>query len=153
MTQKRAFMPLYIVLGQQRAYMPVYIGKSGDLVGWHRCLTYSQTTEYSATQLVSSIKLKLSHAIVILTKTLCWKKLSRKMLGLVSHGRVAKRQKRLSKWRNQRPFPLCITYSNVLIFLLWYFFISYLAIFLHVFQTYVDLVVQLINCKVLFKVS
>ena len=38
-TQKRAFMPLYIVLGQQRACMPVYIGKSGDLVGWHRCLT------------------------------------------------------------------------------------------------------------------
>ena len=67
------------------------------------------------------------------------------MLGLVSHGRVAKRQKRLSKWRNQRPFPMCITYSNVLIFLLWYFFISYLAIFLHVFQTYVDLVVQLQN--------
>ena len=67
------------------------------------------------------------------------------MLGLVSHGRVAKRQKRLSKWRNQRPFPLCITYSNVLIFLLRYFFISYLAIFLHVFQTYVDLVVQLQN--------
>ena len=32
-TQKRAFMPLYIVLGQQRACMPVYIGKSGDLVG------------------------------------------------------------------------------------------------------------------------
>ena len=32
-TQKRTFMPLYIVLGQQRACMPVYIGKSGDLVG------------------------------------------------------------------------------------------------------------------------
>ena len=33
-TQKRAFMPLYIVLGHhQRACMPVYIGKSGDLVG------------------------------------------------------------------------------------------------------------------------
>ena len=31
-TQKTAFMPLYIVLGQQRACMPVYIGKSGDLV-------------------------------------------------------------------------------------------------------------------------
>ena len=44
--------------------MPVYIGKSGDLVGCYRCLTYSQTTEYSATQLVSSIKLKLSHAII-----------------------------------------------------------------------------------------
>ena len=38
-TQKRAFMPLYIVLGQQRACMPVYIGKSGDLVGCYRCLT------------------------------------------------------------------------------------------------------------------
>ena len=32
-TQKRAFMPLYIVLGHQRACMHVYIGKSGDLVG------------------------------------------------------------------------------------------------------------------------
>ena len=32
-TQKRAFMPLYIVFGHQRACMPVYIGKSGDLVG------------------------------------------------------------------------------------------------------------------------
>ena len=41
-TQKRTFMPLYIVLGQQRACMPVYIGKSGDLVGWHRCLTDRQ---------------------------------------------------------------------------------------------------------------
>ena len=33
-TQKRAFMPLHIVLGQQRVCMPVYIGKveiwSGD---------------------------------------------------------------------------------------------------------------------------
>ena len=33
-TQKRAFMPLYIVVGQQRVCMPVYIGKveiwSGD---------------------------------------------------------------------------------------------------------------------------
>ena len=42
--------------------MPVYIGKSGDLVGCYRCLTHSQT-ENSATQLVSSIKHKLSHAI------------------------------------------------------------------------------------------
>ena len=40
------------------------IGKSGALVGCHRCLTYSQTSEYRATQLVSSIKHKLSHAIV-----------------------------------------------------------------------------------------
>ena len=32
--------------------IPIYIGKSGDLVGCHRCLTYSQTTEYRATQLV-----------------------------------------------------------------------------------------------------
>ena len=63
MTQKRAFMPLYIVSGQQRACMPVYIGKSGDLVGWHRCLTDTQTTEYRATQLLSSIQFKLSHAI------------------------------------------------------------------------------------------
>ena len=43
--------------------MPVYIGKSGDLVG---CLTpmpdIRQTTKYRATQLVYSIKFKLSHA-------------------------------------------------------------------------------------------
>ena len=64
MTQKRAFMPLYIVLGQHRACMPVYIGKSGDLVGWHRCLTDTQTTEYRATQLLSSIQFKLSHAML-----------------------------------------------------------------------------------------
>ena len=43
--------------------MPVYIRKSGDLVGWHRCLTQSQTTEYRATQLFESIKFKLCHAI------------------------------------------------------------------------------------------
>ena len=44
--------------------MPVYIGKSGDLVGCYRCLTDTQTSEYRATQLVSSIKHKLSHAIL-----------------------------------------------------------------------------------------
>ena len=47
--------------------MPVYIVKSGDLVGCYRCLTHTQTdrqtSEYRATQLVSSIKHKLSHAI------------------------------------------------------------------------------------------
>ena len=43
--------------------MPVYSGKSGDLVGCYRCLTDRQTTEYSATQLVKSIKFKPSHAI------------------------------------------------------------------------------------------
>ena len=41
-TQKKAFMPLYIVLGQHRACMPVYIGKSGNLVRCHRCLTDRQ---------------------------------------------------------------------------------------------------------------
>ena len=46
--------------------MPVYIGKSGDLVGCYRSLTHWQTTEYSATQLVSSIKHKLSHAICMI---------------------------------------------------------------------------------------
>ena len=44
--------------------MPVYIGKveiwSGDTDAWH---TDSQTTEDRATQLLSSIKFKLSHAI------------------------------------------------------------------------------------------
>ena len=43
--------------------MPVYIGQSGDLVGCYQSLTQSQTTEYRATQLVESIKFKLSHAI------------------------------------------------------------------------------------------
>ena len=52
-----------MVQGQQRACMPVYIGKSGDLVRCYRCLTDRQTTEYRATQLVYSIKLKLSHVI------------------------------------------------------------------------------------------
>ena len=52
--------------GQQRACMPVYIGKSGDLVRWHRCLTHTQTTEYSATQLVQSLKFKRSHAIIVI---------------------------------------------------------------------------------------
>ena len=36
--------------------------KSGDSVVCNWCLTDRQTTEYSATQLVSSIKFKLSHA-------------------------------------------------------------------------------------------
>ena len=36
--------------------------KSGDLIGCYRYLTHRQTTEYRATQLVSSIKHKLSHA-------------------------------------------------------------------------------------------
>ena len=52
-----------MVQGQHRACMPVYIGKSGDLVECYRSLTDTQTTEYRATQLVSSIKFKLSHAI------------------------------------------------------------------------------------------
>ena len=52
-------------MGQQRACMPVYIGKSGDLVGCYRCLTHSEC-ENSATQLVSSIKHKLSHAICMI---------------------------------------------------------------------------------------
>ena len=43
--------------------MPVYIVKSGDLIGCYRYLTHRQTSEYRATQLVSSIKHKLSHAI------------------------------------------------------------------------------------------
>ena len=38
---------------------------SGDLVGCYRSLTDTETTEYRATQLVYSIKFKLSHA-------LCW---------------------------------------------------------------------------------
>ena len=47
--------------------MPLYIGKSGDLVGCYRSLTQSHTTEYKATQLVESIKFKLSHATTTTT--------------------------------------------------------------------------------------
>ena len=54
-----------MVQGQQRACMPLYIGKSRDLVRCYRCLTHWQTSEYRATQLVSSIKFKLSHATAI----------------------------------------------------------------------------------------
>ena len=79
-TQKRAFMPLYIVLGQHRACMPVYIGKSGDLVGWHRCLTDRQTTEDRATQLLYSIQFKLSHAILMCN-----------LSGVLSRGKCGKR--------------------------------------------------------------
>ena len=44
--------------------MPVYIGKVEIWLGvTDASHTHSQTTEYSATQLVSSIKFKLSHAI------------------------------------------------------------------------------------------
>ena len=46
----------------KRAFMPIYIEKSGDLGRWYRSLTHTQTTEYSATQLVLSIKFKLSQA-------------------------------------------------------------------------------------------
>ena len=53
--------------GTWSACMPVYIGKSGDLVGCYRSLTHSQTTEYKATQLVESIKFKLSHATTTTT--------------------------------------------------------------------------------------
>ena len=50
--------------------MPVYIGKSGDLVRCYRCLTDTETTEYRATQLLSSIQFKLSHAIHIIITSL-----------------------------------------------------------------------------------
>ena len=50
--------------------MPVYIGKSGDLVRCYWCLTHRQTTEDRATQLVESIKFKLSHAIVYFVRKL-----------------------------------------------------------------------------------
>ena len=47
--------------------MPVYIYRKkwrfGRVTPMPDILTHSQTTEYSATQLVSSIKHKLSHAI------------------------------------------------------------------------------------------
>ena len=43
--------------------MPVHIE---DLVGCYRCLTHTQTTEYSATQLVQSLKFKRSHAIIVI---------------------------------------------------------------------------------------
>ena len=61
----------YRVQGQQRACMPALhiLEKveiwSGVTDAWHtHSLTYSQTTEYRATQLVYSIKFKLSHATI-----------------------------------------------------------------------------------------
>ena len=78
-----------MVHGQQRACMPVYIGKSGDLVGWHRCLTHSLThsqTEYRATQLLSSIQFKLSHAITFDGNIMCYWQLDMLQANqLVSH--------------------------------------------------------------------
>ena len=60
-----------MVQGQQRACMPALhiLEKveiwSGVTDAWHtHSLTYSQTTEYRATQLVYSIKFKLSHATI-----------------------------------------------------------------------------------------
>ena len=53
-------------MGQQRACMPVYIEKTGDLVGWHRCLTHSQT-ENRATQLLDSIQFKAESRNRIIT--------------------------------------------------------------------------------------
>ena len=51
--------------------MPVYIGKGGDWSGVTAAsLTDRQTTEYSATQLVSSIKFNLSHPISLRPKLL-----------------------------------------------------------------------------------
>ena len=44
--------------------MPVYIGKNGEWTfGWVTPMPDAQTTEDRATQLVSSINFKLSHAI------------------------------------------------------------------------------------------
>ena len=86
-------MPLYIVLGQQRACMPVYIGKSGDLVRCYRCLTDTQTTEYSATQLLSSIQFKLSHAIherpSLKNRPVCKPFLEQKLGSQISNSRFA----------------------------------------------------------------
>ena len=48
--------------------------KSGGVVGYYRCfthmLTHSSSTKYSATQLVQSLKFKLSHAILVLVLVL-----------------------------------------------------------------------------------
>ena len=54
-----------MVQGQQRACMPVYIGQSGDMVECFCCLTSDRQQNYMASQLVYSIKFKLSRAIGI----------------------------------------------------------------------------------------
>ena len=68
-------MPLYIVLCQQRAYACIYWKKwrFGRVTPMPDILTHSQTTEYRATQLLSSIQFKLSHAIcpTCITSFLC----------------------------------------------------------------------------------
>ena len=63
--------------------MPFYIAQSGDLDRCYRCLTHSQrkdratqllikyksgalVTQYSATQLVQSLKFRLSHKIIVI---------------------------------------------------------------------------------------
>ena len=45
--------------------MPVYIGQSGDMVECFCCLTSDRQQNYMASQLVYSIKFKLSRAIGI----------------------------------------------------------------------------------------
>ena len=58
-------LPEYCPVMVKGYYASIY-WKSGDLVGCYWCLTHTQTTEYSATQLVQSLKLKLSHAIIVI---------------------------------------------------------------------------------------
>ena len=52
--------------GSVKGYYASIYWKSGDLVRCYRCLAHTQTTEYSATQLVQSFKFKLSHAIIVI---------------------------------------------------------------------------------------
>ena len=65
---KKGLLCLYILYWVSKVLVCLYILEkveiwSGVTDAWH---TDSQTTEYRATQLVSSIKFKLSHAILIL---------------------------------------------------------------------------------------
>ena len=61
-----ATRPSILCVTQLTAFMPVYIEKKwrfGRVLPMPHTLTDRQTTEYRATQLVLSIKFKLSHAI------------------------------------------------------------------------------------------
>ena len=54
--------------------MPLYIEKAGfgRVTPMPDTLTHSQTTEYSATQLLYSIQFKLSHAIEMIFRWACF---------------------------------------------------------------------------------
>ena len=81
---------------QLKAFIPVYSKKSGDWSGvTDASQTDRQTTEYRATQLVYSIKFKLSHAIIIIITR--WARLQLEDEGCLDKGKEGQRE-----WPEQR---------------------------------------------------